>query len=502
MKEVVLTSRQMRLCDEHTINARGVPSLVLMERAADAVVDNIINEGFDISNTVVVCGGGNNGGDGFAAARFLSEAARRTGADARIRCFFAGGGEDASEQCTYQRAMAEKSGIEEMSSFDAQGVTLIIDALFGIGLSRPVEGEYKAVVDAINASGAKVVSVDIPSGINASSGEVMGVAVKADLTVTMSCYKLGQLLYPGAEKCGKLIKADIGIGTEAVSADFVAETAVGGAPVKLKARKPDSNKGDYGCVLVVGGAKGMAGAAYLAALSAYRCGAGLVRIFTCEENRAIIQGLLPEAVLTVYNAESEIETLLSDALERASSVVIGPGLSKSKEAVLQLETVLNNASCPIVADADALNILAERKDLFGKVKGKMIITPHMGEMSRLTGESVGKLKANAISAAKDFASEHGIVCCMKDARTVISDGERAYVNVTGTSGLSKGGSGDVLSGIIGAFAATGMDLYDSACLGSYLHGRAGELASRKLTEYSLLARDIADHLSEAINESL
>ena len=499
MSERLLTGAEMKCCDEYTIDRLGVPSQVLMERAADAVVSEIIKSGLDISRTLAVCGAGNNGGDGFAAARFLAQRARENGIDAEVQTFFAGNDSSMSEGCRYQRDQNLHAGITERAEFSAEGCTLIIDALFGIGLTREITGEYKNIIDTINASNSAVVSVDIPSGISSDTGSVMGTAIKADLTVTFASYKRGLFIYPGSELCGKLIKADIGIGTDALGSENAVFTSIDTPPFPLPRRSPSSNKGTYGNVLIVGGAKNMAGAAYLSAKAAYRTGAGLVRIFTSEENRVILQTLLPEAVLITYpkRAEkAEIERPLLAAIADASAVVIGPGLSQSEKAKIQLDTVIKNAVCPLVIDADALNILSSTK--WNHLKVQAVITPHMGEMSRLTDIDIEELKSDPIEHAQAFAAKKDIVCAMKDARTAVSDGKNVYLNVTGNSGMSKGGSGDVLTGIIAALMAQKMFPFEAACTGVYLHGRAGELAAKDLTEYSLLARDIADYISFAI----
>ena len=502
MRERILLAREMKLCDEYTISTLGVPSRTLMERASDAVVKEIMRAELDISRTVVICGSGNNGGDGFAAARFLAQSARESGIDADIKLIFVGREESMTAECLYQRKAAACAGIDETDELPCEGVTLVIDALLGIGLDRMVEGRYKEIIEAVNTLDACKVSVDIPSGINADTGEIMGAAVRADMTLTIAAFKRGLLLYPGAEYCGKLIKADIGIGTEALENEPSVFTSLASPPFPLPRRFPFSNKGDYGKVLIVGGAKNMAGAAYLSALAAYRTGAGLVRIFSCEENRVILQTLLPEAVLITYNDESDISDKLAKAVSDSDSIVIGPGLSRSEEAEKQLWVTLEKAECPLVIDADALNILSAEhgKELPKLIKAPSVITPHMGEMARLTGMSISDLKKNAIDNAIGFAEKKGVVCCMKDARTAVSDGRNVYLNTSGSNGMSKGGSGDVLTGVISALLAQKMTPFEAACTGVYLHGKAGETAAYELTEYSLLARDIAEHIPNAVRD--
>ncbi len=505
MKEFALTADQMKRCDLYTIEKRGVASRALMERAADAAAKAVINENIDMKNTLFVLGSGNNGGDGFAMARFLSQYARETGAESRIRIFFAGKSGSMTKECIYQREMAASSGISEESELSTENATLIVDGLFGIGLTRDVTGEFAEIIEKINASNAVKVALDIPSGINADTGAVMGTAVKAQLTVTFGQLKIGGLLYPGASHCGKIIKADIGIEAEALN-EALAFTSKEKAPFSLPPRDPASNKGTYGKVLIVGGAPGMAGAAYLSALGAYRCGAGLVRIFTSEENRVILQALLPEAVVTSYekNATStEISMLLSDAVKGSDAVAVGPGLSMSDTAFYILKTVLETAKCPIVIDADALNILASEKGacLWSLINSPAVITPHIGELSRLSKLSVEKLKSNIPFYCKETAQNTETVCVAKDARTAVSDGERLYINQTGCSGLSKGGSGDVLSGVIAALLGMGADAFEAASTGVWLHGKSGECASDMIGEYSLLARDIANFLPRAIEKA-
>ncbi len=501
MLEEILTSDEMKRCDSFTIDKKGVPSRTLMERAAEAVVSEIMKEKPDISRVIFLCGSGNNGGDGFASSRFLAQRARENGIDSTIETFFVGKDGGESEECAYQRKKALDSGIAEVSDPDIEGATLIVDAIFGIGLTRNIEGNIASLIERVNNSNSKVVSVDIPSGINADTGAVMGIATEADITVTIARKKIGLLLFPGAEKCGKLIRVDIGIDTEALGGEnkvFSSEKL----PYSMPKRSPASNKGDLGKILIVGGAENMAGAAYLSALSAYRSGAGLVRIFTTEKNRTILQTLIPEAVLITYKTENEIPQLLIPHIKDSDSMVIGPGLSKSSAARLMLETVLKNVRCPLIIDADALNILSENSDLWKFVGKNTVITPHLGEMSRLTGKSISCLKENSVKNALEFAREKSIICCMKDASTVISDGERVYINRSGCSALSKGGSGDVLTGMIAAISAVKEDIFEASCIGTYLHGRAGTLAAKELTEYSPLARDIADNIGKAIGENL
>lgn len=280
-------------------------------------------------------------------------------------------------------------------------------------------------------------------------------------------------------------------------------TAASSTPYPLPQRKKDSNKGTYGRVLIVGGSVGMAGAAFLSGMAAYRCGAGLVNIFTPNENRVILQTLLPEAILTTYSPdddESKIYIQLKEAIASATTVIIGPGLSTLPIARGILKATLNYVSTPLIIDADALNIISEDEGLWQLIQTPTAITPHMGEMSRLTKISVAELKENAPSAALDFAKDKGVVCVMKDARTCVAYENKVYINTTGNSGLSKGGSGDTLTGIIAGLCASGAGLFEACCSGVYLHGLAADIAKEDFTEYSMLARDVCDYIPAAIKQ--
>lgn len=271
---------------------------------------------------------------------------------------------------------------------------------------------------------------------------------------------------------------------------------------KLPKREPRSHKGSFGRLLCVCGSEGMSGAAYLSAKAAYRTGAGLVEILTCESNRVILQTLIPEAIVTAYDTEEPDIRTVCDAVCRADAIVIGCGLGRSRTAAKILGCVLRQHKCPMIIDADALNIISERETLIKYANGA-IITPHFKEMSRLTGLSVEEISDNTAKVADDFAREHDLVCLLKDHRTAVSRGDgEVYLNTTGNSGMATGGSGDVLSGIIGGILAQNKDgalsALDVAVLSAYIHGLAGDIAADKLGEYSLMASDIINALPEAI----
>lgn len=480
----VLKAAEMKKCDDYTINKIGIPSPTLMQRAAEAVADEIRRGGFDTRKVLVLCGGGNNGGDGFALASILAQDGENL-----VSTYFTGNDDKMTDECAMRRRTCIARPTGELS---LDGVTLIVDAIYGIGFHGKPDSATESIINRVNESGIPVVAVDLPSGVEADSGAVNSVAIKAALTVAVAALKRCHLLYPGKTHSGKVVVRDIGIGFDALPADSL--NVYTQNDFTLPYRDPDSNKGTCGRLLIVAGSVGMAGAAYLAALAAYRTGAGLVHIFTCEENRVILQTLIPEAVLTTYSDGDDIEAPLSEAISCADAVLAGPGLSTSKTAEKILKTVLKCAPEKSVIDADGLNIIAARSVLRHKIPANAVLTPHLGEMARLTGISVADLKAEKPEHAASLARELGCICVLKDSVTAVSDGKNCYLNQTGNCGMAKAGSGDVLSGIIGALLAQGLPQFDAAKLGVYLHGQAGDKAVEARSVHSLLARDIAENI--------
>ncbi|MCD7842213.1 MAG: NAD(P)H-hydrate dehydratase [Lachnospiraceae bacterium] len=526
--EWLLSAEEMKACDERTIHEIGIPSAALMERAALSVVEEMQRAGMDLSRTLVVCGSGNNGGDGFAIARILAHmeeaaATDETAGTCNVTLAFVGKETSMTEETARQRKICENSGLKISRNFMEHEYTVIVDAIFGIGLSRPVEGQYAEVIRWINSQNAKTVAVDIPSGISADTGRVYGVCVEADLTVTFACRKIGQLLYPGARYCGQLVCRDIGISVENGS-----RTAAGDAAdpderaadadrrptiftyterdlAGLPERKADSNKGTCGKVLLIAGSEGMSGAAVLAAKAAFRCGCGMVRVLTPECNRAVLQSCLPEAIVTAYEPEAPVEeacNLLIKALLWSDAAGIGPGLGTSQTAAALLKYVLEHYEKPLVIDADGLNLLADensgcslsRND--GSASGcrNIILTPHIGEMARLTGKEKTAVSAELLSTARTFAAGQDVICVLKDARTAVSDGRQIYLNTSGNDGMATAGSGDVLTGVICSLLAQKLPCWQAATFGAYLHGLAGDLAKKELGAYGMMAGDIADRV--------
>ena len=477
----ILTASQMKFCDEREIN-NGTPSATLMERAASEVYRGVKNKFWCSEKPIFVCGNGNNGGDGLLAAIL----AKKDGMDAAV--LFVGDEEKCSPECARRLQQARAEGIVFVSEADFKDYDLIVDAIFGIGLTRNAEGRFAEIINKINESHVEILSVDIPSGAFADSAEGHPV-VNADYTVAIQAYKYANI------RLGRCECVDIGISSE----DMDAPSAMEKGDVKeLLGRRPvDCHKGTYGRVLVIGGDVGMCGAPYFSALGAYRSGAGLVEIFTSVENRSAVQTLIPEAVVTCVDFARPDLGSLDKALSRASAVCIGMGMGQSNGARKILEYTLENVKCPVVIDADALNMIAH----WGfEIPENAVITPHPMELSRLTDKSVGGLKEDLINNAKALAKEKKCIVLAKDARSVITDGETVTVNSSGSPALAKGGSGDVLSGVIGAFLARGLSPLDSASLGAYVHGKAGEFCAEDISlgEEGALARDIANKVAYAI----
>ena len=483
---------QMKEADRYTIQEIGIPSLELMENASASCVEVILNRNLDCSKVCVVCGSGNNGGDGFAIARMLVQRGFP------VTVVLVGNPDRCTEETKVQIALFEQTGHQISNEFHKDEYSIIIDAIFGVGLSRPIEGRYKNVIEDMNQSSGIKIAVDIPSGISADNGAVLGIAFQADLTVTFQTEKVGLCLYPGKEYAGEVIVTNIGITEKTLKDDL--DVAYTHTPEEYKrllpVRKADSHKGTNGKLLIIAGCKGMSGAAFLNAMAAYKTGAGLVQIYTVEENRAILQTLLPEAIISTYEKD------LSSLLKWADAVCIGSGIGTSDVSRNILKTTIENVTVSCVIDADGLNLLSENPDyLEKKLHGDYVITPHMKEMSRLTGKDMKTIKENRMDVVKEYTEEHDLTCVLKDSRTVVrGKNERTYVNLSGNAAMAKGGSGDVLTGVIGGLLAQGLNCKDAAVLGTYLHGRAGDFTRDEKGSYSVMARDLTEQLGNVLKE--
>ena len=486
------TGEQMRRADLYTIEEIGVPSMVLMERAALEVVRCMEEEQLDFRKVLVVCGSGNNGGDGYAIARLL----HLKGHDVTI--FFAGNSQKRSKENAQQAKIAAHYEIPVITNLDTEEYSVIIDALFGTGLKREITGHYREILCSVNQMTGEKVSVDLPSGIHDTTGAQMGIAFCADLTVAIAFPKRGLFLQEGNVCAGKILTGDIGISSETFSEGTVTfgyekQDLFLGFPK----RKKNSHKGSYGKVLMIAGSKGMSGAAYLSAKAAYAVGAGLVQIYTHEENRVILQQLLPEAIITTY------DTFDSEQLEKliqwADLIGIGCGLGKSDTAERVMQYTLKRALVPCVVDADGINILSKHMEWIEVTNALIVLTPHMKEMSRMLQCSVKELIEQRMERLHAFVERYKVVCVLKDARTLVAKEHRnTYLNLSGNAAMAKAGSGDVLAGVIVGILAQRCEPYTSACLGVFLHGLAGDMARDKKGAYSVLASDLVAEISSVL----
>lgn len=489
----LVTGKEMKKLDDITSEHFGMPPIVLMEQAASAFVEKMLGICQTPRNVLVVCGLGNNGGDGLAVARLLNQRAIST------TVYFP---QEPADGARMTDAFRTQHKIYRNYGFPVAGMIaasdlydVVVDAIFGTGLSRTVTGAYCKAIETMNEMRGVRIAVDIASGISSDSGEALGCAFCADHTITFSYGKIGQYLWQGMKYSGKVHVVPIGITADSWLGKKPSFGALEESDLSLlPPRQRDSHKGTYGKLLVIAGSPGMAGAAVLAARAAYRTGTGLVKVATVEENRLVLQCEVPEAIFTPYSADLQKEHFV-DELKWADAVVLGPGLGTSHTAGEILRLVLEHCSVPLVLDADALNLLTKEPQLLLQPHMDVIITPHLGEMARLTKDAVSYLKTRTIKAAREFAQQYDVICVLKDSHTVTAiPYGYSYINMTGNNGMATAGSGDVLSGVIGGLLAQGLEARTAAPLGVFLHGMAGDEAKKVTGEYGMMANDIVDGL--------
>jgi len=498
----------MKNIDKMASENIGIPSIVLMENAAICVVNECINYLKDKANkkTIVFCGKGNNGGDGFAIARHLY----LKGIDVTI--VFIGDEINASNDCRININIIKSLNINIIRLKNENDLRiaisqlnlseLTVDAILGTGINSDLSGIYKSAVKAINSNSKYIISVDCPTGISSDTGEIKAAAVKANKTVTFFLPKLGLILYNGCEYTGELVVADISIPKSLCSSEDIKYNILTKSEAKkiLPIRKNNSHKGTYGKGFLFAGSAQMPGACVIAATSMYKTGCGLVNACVTGYVANIIHNNLPEAVTTILsdingclcrNSYDDIAVNLNGA----SSIVIGCGIGHNIETVKFVFKILENAHCPIVIDADALNAVAMDLSILKRINTTAVITPHLGEMSRLTGFSINFIKENLIETAVNFAEKYNVIVLLKDAHSIIArPNGQVYINNTGCSAMAKGGSGDSLAGCIGGFLAQGVKPYDAAILGAYVNGLAGEYCSKQFGSYGSLALDISNSI--------
>lgn len=476
------TGAEMLALDRDAIERLRIPGATLMETAGRAVAAAIAELYTDSRRPLVVCGSGNNGGDGYVIARVLAEQGR--GVTPRV--LELGGGGTRSPEAKANRDLLASCDIETLraeraTEVDAAlvGCDLVVDAVFGVGLTRPTGGALAECLRALAASGLACVAVDLPSGLSSDTGQPLGFALDAQLIVTFALPKLGLALYPTD---ARILVADIGLPAACVARAGVRQHVLtrAGARALLPVRKRDGHKGTFGHVLVVGGSRGKTGAVLLAAQGALRGGAGLVSLAAPRELYPIYASSLAEAMCVVLDdapadafGPAQLDALVR-ALETRDVLVLGPGLGQTPEVASLVRALLARAQLPAVVDADALNMFAADATALVSASPR-VLTPHPGEAARLLDSTIAAIQTDRPAAARALASKSGAIAVLKGARTVIAAPDGALcVNPTGGPGLAAGGSGDVLAGLIGALLAQGLSAWDAARLGAYLHGLAGD----------------------------
>ena len=517
----ILTADEMRQVDRRAIEEIGIPSMVLMENASIGVADALAETFAEAESVAIFCGPGNNGGDGLALARHL---------DARgyaVRTFLVIRSSLPRGDAELQLGILERSGLA-VETVDAEadlatvvascaGYDLVVDALFGTGLTRPLAGHFGELVERLTALGKPVLAVDLPSGLDGSRAEPPGIYLEAELTVTFAAPKVAHVFSPAADACGRVVVTDLGIPPHLV------DEAPGVAPEAqprntlhlllgrelaacLAPRASDSHKGDFGHTLLVAGSPGKSGAAILAARAAVRGGAGLVTAAVPEPILATVDGgslesmtfALPAGSGGGLGAGAAVAALA--AAEGKRSAALGPGLGLAEDTVGETRRLIRELAIPVVLDADALNAVAGRLGELKERDAETVLTPHPGEMARLLGISTAEVQADRIAVARRAAAESGAVVVLKGHRSLIAEPDgTVYVNPTGNPGMASGGSGDVLTGLIAALLAQGYDALAAAQLGTYLHGLAGDLAIEDSAPETLTAGDLIDHLAGAFD---
>ena len=510
----IATADEMNNIDRRTRDEFGIPALILMENAASGITRAVEQMLVSVrgKRITVLCGRGNNGGDGLASARQLHNLG------AHVSVYLLSDTDDFRPEPAINLNIALKMGIEvnEKGKYSLKTLKsslnhshMIIDSMIGTGLASTVKEEYKEIIELVNASKRPVVAVDIPTGINSDTGEVMGAAVMAAATVTFALPKRGHFLYPGSDYAGRLQIIDISIPAEAVSKEAIYLSLLTENDMQgiVPSRQSDTHKGTNGHALVIAGSIGKGGAAAMTAISCLRTGAGLVTLAVPESVQPVIAGKLTE-VMTQPLAETDEQTIAAGAAEAIIAlsrdkevVAIGPGLTTNKETASVVKRVIRETGIPVVIDADAINALADSPELLRERRSATILTPHPGEMGRLTGKSSAEVQMDRVGTARDFAIANGVYLVLKGAHTVIAEPSGAvHISPTGNPGMATAGTGDALTGIIAGLIAQGLGPAEAAGLGVYLHGLAGDIAAEEKGMVGMITGDLIEHIPTAIKQ--
>lgn len=495
----IFNSNKCKSMDEEAIKKYGIPSIILMENAARGIFEDIHKEW---NSFLVLCGKGNNGGDGLALARQLITEGKN------VKVFIISNDDNYStdfktnyeilkkiigkDKISYIRC---KDDIKEEFVKDLSEYDVTIDGIFGVGLNRRLDSWIQDVINNINMYSRFIVALDVPSGLDCNLGIELDTAVKANITYTFEVIKRGFLSYNAFKYTGeiKVIKIGIPNNVKKNNSDKVYMLENKEYKSFIPSRELYGHKGDYGRTLIIAGSKGFSGAAYITTECAVRTGAGLVTL-ACKED---IQDILSEKLIEAMTISCKDYNLKS-IIKKSDSIAFGPGFGIGEYEENLLLEVINNSICPLVIDADGITLLARNRDLLEKLKGRAVITPHPGEMARLLDVTVNEIESNRIDISIEFAKKYGIVVLLKGYNTIITDGNNTYINPTGNSKMASGGMGDALTGIITAFISQKVNILDSALIGAYLHGYIADELSREM--YILNARDVINEIPRVIND--
>jgi NAD(P)H-hydrate epimerase len=504
----------MRKLDQKAISEFGIPGMVLMENAARGVVNALFRSFPDLltSRVGILAGRGNNGGDGLAVARYLAN----RGVPCRI--FLLTAQEELKGDAATNLEILKKMGVaiqeilnlrewEEQKAL-VDSADLLLDGIFGTGLKGNVEGFYREIIESVNSLKKPVVAIDIPSGLDADSGQVLGACIQAQITVTFGLAKRGLFVHPGAQAAGKVVIIDISIPSPAVEGERIQDHLLEGAdfiPVLLPRRR-DAHKGQFGHLFVLAGSPGKTGAAALVSETALRIGTGLITLGIPESLNSILEEKLTE-VMTEPLPETREKTLALSAQQRIfelcsrkTALAIGPGLSLNSETIRLVQQLVRKSPLPAVLDADALSALAAKMETLRKSRKALVLTPHPGEMARLAETSIEEVQKNRIEMARGFAKEYEVILVLKGNRSLIASPEgEVFINPTGNPGMASGGMGDVLTGMIAGFLAQGLPPLEAAKLGVYLHGLTGDYAAFLKGERGIAATDVVELTPKVLN---
>jgi NAD(P)H-hydrate epimerase len=493
----VLTVDQCKEMDKQSIIGIGIPGIVLMENAAISIFNEIVSKGEEF---LILCGKGNNGGDGLALARHLILAGKK------VRVYIVSSDKNFTSDFQTNFNIIKNLIDEEDLLFicsendvnakiarDLENYDVIIDGIFGVGLNKDLTGMYRKFIEYINLYSKFVVAIDVPSGLDCNFGSERGIAVHADVTYTFEVVKKGFLNYKAIDCIGNLKIVKIGIPNNVKKANTGNIYILESKEYKklLPKREIYGHKGSYGRALIAAGRRGFSGAAFITTECTVRAGAGLTTLICDEEVQGVLGNRLTEAMTLTWKED------VMNLMKNADSIAFGPGIGTGNREEKVLNQVISNSTCPIVIDADGITLLGKNRNIINNLRGRAIITPHPGEMARFLGITVEQVEADRIKTAKEVASKYGIIVLLKGYNTVISNGKDVYINPTGNSKMASGGMGDALTGIINGFLSQGINIEQAALLGAYVHGRIGDRLGNN--SYIVNARDIINELPKEIN---